>query len=176
MLGHIMPAAQASHPLSPDSVTVAKLVPDLLTILRNGDQTDPNAVPLSSAGINNALGTPEVIAARIPAGYTLLPLEFMLDRGDVAALNAGDRVICVLDDGIGNETRVIADATILTVSRPYRHPSIQSSSQNRATHRVFTLLVTQDGYERFGDTYDIDRGRSGSQIGVLRRHPDSIHH
>ncbi len=78
-----------------------------------GDATDEvlikNAIPMSSAGAkicgNQAMGTPEVNEDSVPVGYTLFPFEFKLGRGDVAALNAGDRVICT-------------NATVLALRRP----------------------------------------------------------
>ena len=122
-----------------------------------------------------AHATPEIEPRVIPKGYSFLPLEFFLDRGDASTVRSGDRVVCKFSKRDGTLATCLKDATVIARSVPLAKDAaglyVAPHASRPATHRSFTLLVRDEDKKLFWDTYDIDLAKSGAQRYSLHRYP-----
>lgn len=172
-------ASYAEDSVVPKSPAVRSLIPDLRVLVGSKAAVDLNAITKDQIGVTilggKAHATPEIEAGVIPKGYSLLPLEFFLDRGDASTVRSGDRVVCKFSKLDGTVATCLKDATVIARSVSLAKDAaglyVAPHASRPATHRSFTLLVRNEDKKLFWDTYDIDLAKSGAQRYSLHRYP-----
>ena len=152
-------ASHAGDRVVPKSSAIRSLIPDL-QVLVGSEAIDLNAISKDQIGVTvlggKAYATPQIEAKLLPKGYSVLPLEFFLDRGDASALRSGDRVVCRFVKPDGSVVTCLKDATVVARSIPLAKDAaglyLDPSARRPATHRSFTFLVRDADKKLFWDT------------------------